>query len=415
MTTEPLIAALVGFVLGGLLGWLFAHRKLAAENARLTAEVDAERRAAQERAVAMEDARRQLSDSFAALAGDALRHNSESFLKLAQENLSVLQERAKAELGEKEKSFESLVRPIRETLEKTETQIREMEKSRATAFSALHQNLKEISEGHFRLQAETQNLVRALSRPTVRGQWGELTLKRLAELAGMVEHCDFVEQAHKATEDGAMRPDMVVRMPDGRELVVDAKTPLDAYLAAAEAPDDKTRDDRLKLHARKVRERMKELASRAYWSQFRQSPDFVILFIPGDQFLSAALEHDPTLLEDSLSNKVVLTTPSSLVALLRAVAFGWRQEAAAQNAEKIRDLGEELYKRVATLTEHLNRLGKSLGGSVDHYNALVGSLERQFLPQARRFAELGIESRKAIPDTEPLDHQHQPREPNLPD
>jgi DNA recombination protein RmuC len=393
------LALLAGLGLGYILALLRAQRQVAV----LQSELDGERRRGEERAAAFEETRRQMNDSFQALAGQALRHNSEEFLRLAQEHLKSFQVQASADLTQKEKAIEGLVKPIRETLEKTEAQIRAMEQSREAAFGSLSQHLKLMAEGQQRLQSETHNLVRALSRPTVRGQWGELTLKRLAELAGMVEHCDFQEQNHRATEDGAMRPDMIVRMPDARELVVDAKTPLDAYLAAAEAPDDRLREQHLKTHARKVRERMRELASKAYWTQFKESPDFVILFIPGDQFLSAALEHDPNLLEDALSNRVILATPSSLVALLRAVAYGWRQQAVAENAEKIRELGEELYRRVATFTEHLSRVGKSLGSSVDHYNKAVGSLERSVMPGARRFAELGIQVRKELEEPAPLD------------
>ena len=230
-----------------------------------------------------------------------------------------------------------------------------------------------------------------------------MTLKRLAELAGMVEHCDFFEQETRSGPEGAMRPDMVVRMPDDRELVVDAKTPLDAYLSAVEAENTEERAEHLRRHARKLRERMRELASKAYWSQFKHSPDFVVLFVPGDQFLSAALEQDVALLEDAMSNKVILATPTSIIALLRAVAFGWRQQVLAENAEKIRELGEELYRRLASFTDHLARLGKGLGSSVDYYNKAVGSLERQVLPGARKFTELGIHSKRPVEEPGPLE------------
>ncbi|MFN2348875.1 MAG: DNA recombination protein RmuC [Thioalkalivibrio sp.] len=403
MDTILIIAALIALAIGALLGYGIASLRAQRQVAVLESELAAEQRRGEERAAAFEESRKQMGDSFSTLAGQALRHNSEEFLRLAQEHLKSFQVQASADLTQKEKAIEGLVKPIRETLEKTEAQIRAMEQSREAAFGSLSQHLKLMAEGQQRLQSETHNLVRALSRPTVRGQWGEMTLKRLAELAGMVEHCDFQEQNHRATEDGAMRPDMIVRMPDARELVVDAKTPLDAYLAAVDAPDDKLREQHLKTHARKVRERMKELASKAYWTQFKESPDFVILFIPGDQFLSAALEHDPNLLEDALSNRVILATPSSLVALLRAVAYGWRQQAVAENAEKIRELGEELYKRLATFTEHLTRVGRTLGTSVDHYNKAVGSLERSVMPGARRFAELGIQVRKHMEEPTPLE------------
>ena len=403
MNTTLIIAVIIALIVGALFGYGVAYMRAQSRTAVLESELAAEKRRGEERTAAFEEYRKQMSDSFSALAGQALRHNSEEFLRLANEHLKAVQVQASADLNQKEKAIEGLVKPIRETLEKTDVQIRAMEQAREKAFGSLSQHLQMMAEGQQRLQLETNNLVRALSRPTVRGQWGEMTLRRLAELAGMVEHCDFQEQTHRATEDGAMRPDMIVRLPDARELVVDAKTPLDAYLAAADAPDDRQREQHLKTHARKVRERMRELSSKAYWTQFKESPDFVILFIPGDQFLSAALEHDPALLEDALSNRVILATPSSLVALLRAVAYGWRQQSVAENAERIRELGEELYKRLATFTEHLARLGKTLGTSVDHYNKAVGSLERNVMPGARRFSELGIQARKQMEEPTPLE------------
>ncbi len=406
------IGAVVGLLIGYLIAKLAANKAIhqqQSENIRLQAELDSEHKRYEERLATMEEARQQLADSFAALSSQALKHNNEEFLRLAQENLKRFQSGAQADLEKREKSIEGMVKPIREALEKTERQIHQMEKERREAFGSLSQHLQLMAEGQHQLRTETQNLINALRRPEVRGQWGEMTLKRLAELAGMVEHCDFVEQEHRATEEGAMRPDMVVRMPDNRELVVDAKTPLDAYLSAMEAQSGEQRLHELKRHARKVRDRVRELASKAYWTQFKHSPDFVVLFIPGEQFLSAALEQDPSLLEDALNNKVILATPTSIIALLRAVAFGWRQQAVAENAEKIRDLGEELYKRAATFTEHLTRLGKSLGGSVDAYNKAVGSLERQLLPGARKFTELGIHSKKGIEELEPLE-----KSPRLP-
>ena len=400
------IAALLVFALGYLIAHLRAGARLSAaqnDNTRLATELENERRQGAEKITLLEQARQQLADSFAALSSQALKNNNEEFLRLARENLKQFQVQAKAELGEKEKSFEALVKPIRETLEKTERELRQMEKERQLAFGSISEHLKQVANDHQQLRAETQNLVKALRRPEVRGQWGELTLRRLAELAGMVEYCDFFEQEHRAGEDGNLRPDMIVRMPDNRELVVDAKTPLDAYLAAVESEDERERVEHLKRHARKVRDRMKELASKAYWTQFKHSPDFVVLFIPGEQFLSSALEQDPALLEDSLANRVILSTPNTLIALLRAVAFGWRQQAVAENAERIRELGEDLYKRIVTFTEHMTRMGKSLNSTVDSYNKAVGSMERQLMPGARKFTELGIHSKKELPDAEPLE------------
>ena len=288
--------------------------------------------------------------------------------------------------------------PINEALKQTESQIRAIEKERKESYGSLTEHLKLINESQSELRTETQNLVQALRRPEVRGQWGELTLRRIAELAGMVSYCDFYEQQSGDEDDRRMRPDMVVRMPDQRELIVDAKTPLDAYLSAVQTRDSKEREELLHRHARHVRERMRELASKAYWNQFSHSPDFIVLFIPGEQFLAAALELDPQLLEDALSNKVILATPTSIIALLRAVAFGWRQQSVAKNAEEIRTLGEELYKRLATFVEHLQKLGKNLDASVEQFNKATGSLDRQVLPGARKFDELGIEKKKEIPE-----------------
>jgi len=261
-----------------------------------------------------------------------------------------------------------------------------------------------VTLGQQALQRETRGLVTALRRPEVRGQWGELTLKRLAELAGMVDHCDFSEQVHaRAADDAAIRPDMIVHMPDGRDIVVDVKTPLDAYLDAVDAQTDEARAIALKRHSNAVAERVRQLSAKSYWAQFEKSPDFVILFIPGDQFLSAALAENPSLLEDAIRQDVIITTPSSFVALLKAVAYGWRQTALAQNAETIRTLAEDLYKRLGVFAAHLTKLGRNLGQSVDAYNSAVGSLERQVLPGARKFTELGVRPDREIETLEPID------------
>ncbi|MEW4982681.1 MAG: DNA recombination protein RmuC [Cycloclasticus sp.] len=342
-------------------------------------------------------------DSFAALSGQALRENNEEFLKLARENFSKQQNTAESRLTEKEKAFSDMVSPIKEILKQTDEQLKKLEADRQQTYGSISQYLQNMTETQHQLQSETRNLVQALRRPEVRGQWGELTLKRLAELAGLVEHCDFFEQENLNTAEGAMRPDMIIRMPDQRDIVVDAKTPLDAYLTATEQSNDAERKNHLLRHAKQVRDRVKELSKKAYWSQFKNTPDFVVLFIPGDQFLSAALEQDHALLEDALAQHVILATPTSLVALLRAIAFGWRQQASTDNAEAIRKLGEEMYARLATFVEHMSRIGSSLDKSVDHYNKAVGSLERQVFPTTRKFKDLGIETRKPVPEIEPIE------------
>ena len=405
-STSFILALALAALLGGLIVFVAQHRKQAhlhAAVARLEAELAVERRRAEERIAALDEARDQLRETFGAMASEALKHNSGEFLKLAQENLKAFHVHAEGSLTQREKAVENLVKPIREALEKTESQIRHMENARKEAYGSLTKHLETMAESQRLLHGETRNLVQALRRPEVRGQWGELTLKRLAELAGMVDRCDFFEQEQVETDSGRQRPDMIVRMPDGREIVVDAKTPLDAYLNAVEAGDDETRKRELERHARKVRERVRELSAKAYWQQFRNAPDFAVLFIPGDQFLTAALDQDRALLEDALAAKVILATPTSFVALLRAVAFGWRQEALTENAEQIRKLGEELYQRLGTFADHLARLGKSLDASVGAYNKAVGSFDTRILPGARKFAELGIAGKDAVAELEQIE------------
>ena len=351
-----------------------------------------------EKIAALNESREQLKQSFSALSKHALDSNNESFLQLAQQKLGLFESRAQANLSEKEKSIETLLKPMADALQKTEQQISAIEKERKEAFGSITTQLKLVTEAQHGLQSETEQLVRALRRPEVRGQWGELTLKRLAELAGMVNHCDFEEQTHVDVADGKnIRPDMIVRMPEKRELIVDAKTPLDAYLSAVQASSQEERETHMNRHARKVRDRMKELASKAYWSQFKQSPDFVILFIPGEQFLTCALDYDDKLLEDAFANRVILATPTTLVALLRSVAYGWQQASISENAEQVRDLAQDLYKRLHSFCSHLQKIGKNLDDSVANYNKAIGSLERQVLPGARKFTELGIQAKDELP------------------
>lgn len=389
------VGLLIGIPVGLLIGMLrIQHYKSLLKTEQLLHE---------QKLSTLQTAATQLADRFAALSSESLKQNNEVFLKLAEENLKRHHLQTKTEFEKKEKSIENLLSPIRETLDKTEKQLRDIEKDRKETYGSLSQHLKLMAESQNKLHTETQNLASALKRPEIRGQWGEITLKRLAELAGMVQHCDFFEQTSINTHEGILRPDMVVRLPDQRELVVDAKTSLDAYITAMQAPDDQQRRLGLERHARKVRDRVKELASKTYWAQFKHSPDYVILFIPGDQFLAAAQEHDPGLLEYALGHKVILATPTSLIALLRAVAFGWRQQAVAKNIEQIQTLGEELYNRIAVFTQHLTKLGKTLDNSIENYNNTVGSLERSVLPGARKLAELGIENKKTIETLEPID------------
>jgi DNA recombination protein RmuC len=404
--TLLIIVAVVALEIGAIVAYLIGNRqinRLRNKYSRLMVTLSFERKAAAQKEATFQQATRNLKETFNSLAGNVLKENSAQFLHLAQENLKQFQVKAEGDLAQREKAVETLVKPIREALDKTESQIRMMEKERKEAHGSLTKHLETMADSHRLLQSETRHLVQALRRPEVRGQWGEMTLKRLAELAGMVEHCDFREQKSVQTDSGTQRPDMVIRMPDKREIVVDSKTPLDAYLAAVEASDDETRKQHLKRHAQNVRERVRELASKAYWEQFPRSPDFIVLFIPGDQFLSSALDMDRKLLEDALSDNVILATPTSLVALLRAIAYGWRQDALAENAEVIRVVGTEMFLRLTTFAEHLAKLGRSLDNSVETFNKAVGSFDSRVLPSARKFTELGITTRKKPPDLQQIE------------
>ncbi|HTX04287.1 MAG TPA: DNA recombination protein RmuC [Steroidobacteraceae bacterium] len=368
-----LLTAAASLILGLALGFLLGQLRSQQTDARLRA-------------------------SFDSLAGETLRANSELFLRLAREALGRDQALAQSTLKERETAIAQLVEPLRTALERTEQQTQALERERREAYSALRTQIESLSSGQSQLQRETRNLVTALRRPEVRGRWGELTLRRLVELAGLSEHCDFTEQLHLFGPEGALRPDLVVHMPDSRELVVDVKTPLDAYLEALEAPSDEARQQALKKHAQQVETRVRQLASKAYWAQFEHSPEFAVLFLPGDQFLSAALAERPELLEGALKQNVIIATPSTLIALLKTVAYGWRQSAVAENAVVVRELGQELYRRLGAFTAHLERLGARLGGAIDAYNSAVGSLERQVLPQARRFPDLGVTTDAPLPE-----------------
>ncbi len=403
-----LIIGLLALASGILIGVLLRNGKIRAQQSQineLTLKLDWEQQHKAELDEILDHTRDQLANTFNQLSNEALSRNNTNFLRLAEENLKRFQSEAKAELGSKEKAIEQLLKPINEALQNTSKQIHEIEKERKEAYGSLNTTIAQMNLNQQQLQQETQNLVQALRRPEVRGQWGEMTLRRLAELSGMVAHCDFYEQTHTATETGSIRPDMIVRLPEKREIIVDAKTPLDAYLSAIQAKDDMTRKLELKRHAQIIRGRIKELSRKNYWTEYSQSPEFVVLFIPGEQFLSAALEVDPALLEDSMSQNIILATPTNFIALLRAVSYGWKQQKLAENAEIIRELGETLYKRLSTFGNHLSKLGNSLGQSVNHFNSAVGSLERNVLPGARKFTEMGISVKSEIDELPPVEQQ----------
>src|SRR5271169_1125554 len=396
---------MVGAAFGALAALVWRARReqsLTIETELLRARLKTEETVSAEREQALSRAREQLQGVFGELARESLQSNNEVFLQLARERLLRQQLDASAALKERETAIESMVRPIRDALAKTEAQIQNIERDRIDAFATIKSQMEALASGQNLLSRETRNLVTALRRPDVRGQWGEITLRRLVELSGMSAHVDFTEQQHQSTENGAIRPDMIVHMPERRDIVVDVKTPLDAYLAAVEAQNDEERAAQLRRHAQIVGARVRELSSKQYWAQFDRSPDFVVLFLPGDQFLSAALQENPGLIDDSLRQNVMLATPTSLVALLKAVSYGWKQTILADNAAEIRRLGEELYKRLAVFGEHLGKLGKSLGSSVESFNRAVGSLEQQVLPAARRFPELGLRVNREIDPIEPV-------------
>ncbi len=407
--SSPLVVAVVALLIGVALGFLVASLRASGEKQALKIALESERvrreaeaRSESERIASLEQAEARLRGAFDTLAGESLRANSEMFLRLARETMSRDHVVAENSLKERETAIAQLVAPLKAALERTENQVQSIERERRDAFTTLRTQLEGLAGGHAQLQRETRNLVTALRRPEVRGRWGEMTLRRVVELAGMAEHCDFTEQLSLALEDGALRPDMVIHMPEKRTLVVDAKAPLDAYLEAIEAPTDEARGIALKRHAQHVETRVRQLGAKSYWAQFEHSPEFAVLFLPGDQFLSSALAERPDLLDAALKVGVILATPSTLIALLKTVAYGWRQADVAENAATIHEMGQELYRRLNSFISHLEKLGKQLNSAVGAYNSAVGSLERQVLPQARRFPELGVTPDAPLATMEPI-------------
>jgi DNA recombination protein RmuC len=384
------------------------HKQARDESGQLKAALEGERRAATERLAAFKNATDELSEKFKALSRDALADNNQSFLQLANSTLEKFQQTAKGDLESRQKAIDQLVKPLKESLEKVDGKIGEIEKARAGAYAELREQVKSLATSQTKLQAETGNLVNALRAPHVRGRWGEIQLRRVIELAGMLQYCDFVEQETVTTADGRIRPDVIVKLPGNRTIVIDAKVPFDAFYESISTTDDVIRGAKLKDHARLVRTHIGNLSKKSYWEAVQPTPEFVLLFLPGETFYSAALEIDPKLIEDGVAQGVIIATPTTLIALLKAVSYGWRQEQMATNAHEVSKLGKDLYDRLRTFTNYFADIGKGLDRALDSYNKGVGSLEARVLVTARKFKERGAIAGEEIETLEPIDKLARP-------
>jgi DNA recombination protein RmuC len=382
--------------------------RTAAQLSALQTRLEEERRVNQEKLALLTNAEEKLADAFKALSADALRNNNQSFLDLARQNLEKFQETARGDLERRQNAIDELVKPLKQSLEKVDDKIVELEKTRAGAYAELREQLKTLATSQTQLQSETGNLVKALRVPHVRGRWGEIQLRRVVEMAGMVRYCDFTEQTTVNGEDGRIRPDMIVRLPGNRTIVVDSKVPFDAFYESIAADDEQVRSARLKDHARLVRTHIASLSRKSYWETVQPTPEFVLLFLPGETFYSAALENDPKLIEDGVSQNVIIATPTTLIALLKAISYGWSQEQMAENAHEVSELARKLYDRLRTFTKHYDMIGRNLDRALDAYNQGVRSLEARVLVTARRFKERGALAGEDIKAVEPIDKTTRP-------
>ena len=411
---DLIIGLVIGILLGaGVVYFLIStnHGKTKQKLAGVEAKYEAELKAADDKLKILEEARDSLKDSFKALSADALSKNNESFIKLAEENLKKHQQSAKDDLEKRQQAITKTVEPVSQTLKAFSDRVNKIEERRIESEGSIKKELQKLSEMHLRLDQSTSSLVQALRAPQVRGQWGEMHLRRTVEMAGMINYCDFEEQSSVETEEGQrQRPDMLIRLPNERRVVVDSKVPIAAYLDALETDSTEVQSERMQAHARHLRTHIKDLSTKAYWSQFENAPEFVVLFVPNEAIFSAALEEDPSLIELGVENKVILATPTTLIALLKAVAYGWQQEAITREAKEIASLGKEIYDRLSVVIGHFVKLGKSIDQSVGNYNKAMNSVDSRLMVTARKFESLDSASSEQLPDINQIE-----KRPNLPD